>query len=289
MSVAKSWCFTLNNWVHADLTGIENWSGIRRLVVGREVGDGGTPHLQGCVTFCGAKRLSALKKLLPRAHWEVAKNLEAAFRYCRKEDDVAIDIDNRSSSKASTADFVERAAGGATEMQLVQEFPGMMCRYPTLPSRIRNWAKEKKRSTPPTVTWIHGPTGSGKTRWVHEMETDLDSIVFQGHFILGYEFGAAVLIDDFRPPQYPFASLLKLLDRYPLVVPTKGGSCQWAPDRIYITAPYAPEQLYAGSGEDLRQLLRRIHVVKCSDELICTCNRVTGSVCNTVTASRHRP
>lgn len=41
-------CFTLNNWTqeeYEDLTSRQ----VKWMVIGKEVGDNGTPHLQGCV------------------------------------------------------------------------------------------------------------------------------------------------------------------------------------------------------------------------------------------------
>lgn len=85
--VSKSWCFTLNNWTVEELNTICEWdtSLISRAIFGKEIGESGTPHLQGVVTFRSAKRLSALKRLLPRAHWEITKCVSASEVYCKKD------------------------------------------------------------------------------------------------------------------------------------------------------------------------------------------------------------
>ena len=58
------------------------------LIYGREVGDEGTPHLQGYVQLKKITRLTGMKKLHPTAHWEVAKGTEEQNRtYCSKEGD----------------------------------------------------------------------------------------------------------------------------------------------------------------------------------------------------------
>lgn len=52
-----------------------------------EEGEAGTPHYQGYVVFKKMQRLSALKKLLPEAHWENRKGShDQALAYSTKED-----------------------------------------------------------------------------------------------------------------------------------------------------------------------------------------------------------
>lgn len=81
---AKHWVFTLNN---PTLTTQVITEGYDYLVVGNEVGESGTPHWQGYVCFTGkGKRLAACKKLLPGAHWEIARGTpEEASKYCKKD------------------------------------------------------------------------------------------------------------------------------------------------------------------------------------------------------------
>ena len=58
----------------------------RYIVFGEEVGDAGTPHLQGYVQFTRAKRLNFLRKLHPRAIWGPAiKSPAANIEHCRKQ------------------------------------------------------------------------------------------------------------------------------------------------------------------------------------------------------------
>lgn len=54
----------------------------------------------------------------------------------------------------------------------------------------------------------------------------------------------AVVFDDFRADVCELHYLLQLLDGYPLDVPIKGGFVAWRPKRIYITAPFRPEDTY---------------------------------------------
>jgi len=83
---AKRWCFTLNNPT-ADDDKCEDWDPLTKyMIVGQEVGEEGTPHWQGYVEFLKEKRLTALKALIPRAHWEKCKGTPwQNFQYCSKD------------------------------------------------------------------------------------------------------------------------------------------------------------------------------------------------------------
>jgi len=86
--MAKNWCFTLNNYSSEDevlVNALYPEKG-SYVVVGLEIGDSGTPHLQGYVQLVKKARLTALKKLLPRAHWEMSKGTPCqAAEYCMKD------------------------------------------------------------------------------------------------------------------------------------------------------------------------------------------------------------
>merc|ERR1711903_46652 len=61
-------------------------------MVGKEIGAGGTPHLQGYVEFKTKVRPISVF-CIARIHWEKAKgNRDSNIHYCGKEDDVIIRI-----------------------------------------------------------------------------------------------------------------------------------------------------------------------------------------------------
>lgn len=82
--VSRTWCFTVNNWTEEDFLSIKSLP-FSYLIIGKEVSKTGTPHLQGYVTLQSPSRLSGLKKINGRAHWEIARSVEASKRYCKKD------------------------------------------------------------------------------------------------------------------------------------------------------------------------------------------------------------
>ena len=91
MSRAKHWCFTVNNPTsdeRARILALGEDDNVEYLVVGNEVGESGTPHLQGFVAFVARMRLTQLKQnVSSRGHFEVAKFPDKAAEYCKKEGD----------------------------------------------------------------------------------------------------------------------------------------------------------------------------------------------------------
>jgi len=85
---ALRWCYTLNNYEEEEYVYLSTlFSKEKFHVVGKEVGEQGTPHLQGYVEFKNQKDLTALKKINPKIHWEKAKaNRASNVAYCTKED-----------------------------------------------------------------------------------------------------------------------------------------------------------------------------------------------------------
>lgn len=60
---------------------------VNSIIVGKEVGENGTPHLQGFIKFKKPMRLTSVKKILDRAHWEPAKgNDQQNLKYCSKQE-----------------------------------------------------------------------------------------------------------------------------------------------------------------------------------------------------------
>lgn len=86
----KRWCFTLNNWNDTELNKIIN-SAVKHsfsYIIGKEVGEQGTPHLQGYINFPKKHSLSAVKKLIEcdRVHLEACKGSEKQNAdYCMKD------------------------------------------------------------------------------------------------------------------------------------------------------------------------------------------------------------
>lgn len=86
---ARVWVFTYNNWTECGMAElkqffIEEGKKVVEYVYQPEVGENGTPHIQGFIHFKNARTFKSLKKTFPQYHWEKARNIEAAKQYCKK-------------------------------------------------------------------------------------------------------------------------------------------------------------------------------------------------------------
>lgn len=264
---ARSWCFTFypKNET-ADLKWFINLTQttqIRYFIMGREICPTTKKlHFQGYISYNNAKTFKQTKKWfqLDKIHLEQARGNDFHNQlYCSKENKL-IEIgeplaQGKRTDIARAIDIINETSCVSRVLEEVQNYQAV--RHAELYLKY----KEKKRPiNKVNVIWIHGSSGSGKTRKVYDDNTDADIFTPTSYkWWEGYDGHQIVLIDDIRPEFCEFHELLRLLDIYPFRVETKGGSRQVQFHTIYITAPYSPELMWdSRCMEDLTQLTRRI-------------------------------
>lgn len=85
---AIRWCFTLNNWSEFEYCSICSVikSHCRLAIIGKEMSESGTPHLQGYIELSKKSRPRSIF-LNKRIHWEKSKGTkDDNMAYCSKED-----------------------------------------------------------------------------------------------------------------------------------------------------------------------------------------------------------
>lgn len=265
MSKYRNICFTINNYTNLEII---NTKALYRerckyMIIGYEVGESGTPHIQGYVEFNGQLTLKKIKWYIPRAHIEPRRGKpQEASDYCKK--DGKFEEMGEISKQGDRTDLQIVAAmvkDGCPVAQVAEEYPDIYIKYSKGVSALRTLLS-KPRNEKPSVLWIHGPTGTGKTKFFYDRYEE-DSYVWtpiMGNWFDGYDGQENVLFDDFRG-ELPFGHLLILLDRYRCTVQVKGGTVQFKPKNIVITSPYSPYDLYSNQTnviDRMDQLTRRI-------------------------------
>lgn len=270
MSRSRGWCFTLNNYTEDQLQTLKtlipqecSWG-----IIGKEIGESGTPHLQGAVWFRNPVSMrTAKRKLECQMHLEQCRGSPAENKaYCSKQDPEPWEHGNmpeqgRRCDLETLADLYKQGTplkelwDKCTTPQHFKMIENLMLRIP----RRTNTAKE--------VTWICGPSGSGKTRMAFELasevtEGDEDEIWIShedGKWKEGYIGQKVAILDDLSKNTFEFKSLLRMLDRYKLTVAVKGTHALWVPSHVFITALSRPERMFRRYKQDkLVQLMRRI-------------------------------
>lgn len=254
---SRNWCFTLNNYDAADELALST-EVCEYLIYGKETApQTGTKHLQGYIEYKNAKLMSTIKKTYPKMHLEKRRgSAKQAADYCRKGGDVT--ERGKMSEQGKRTDLervVEMVEDKKTMAEIAEEEPVTFIKYNRGIAALKGaLTKHRSRDDPPNVIWLHGKTGTGKTRFPHDNH---DSLYIKDgtQWWDGYEQQEAIVIDDFDG-KWPFRDLLRLLDRYEYQGQTKGGYTKINSPWIYITCSYPPETFW--NGDDLAQMQRRI-------------------------------
>lgn len=276
MSRSRAWCFTNNADSNGDVPPVLFL--IPTFICwGVERGAGGRLHHQGYVEFSEPVTLSTVKRRLAntRLHLEPRRGTQSqAIAYCKKDGGDWVEHGERRQQGKRTDLAIVRGLmerGGSIRSLFRHDtvFSYQCIRYAEKYASIMGAGRSPDAPYGPVIRWYWGPTGSGKTRAAFdEAKCDYGDDVWWANGSLqwydGYDAHKAVILDDFRP-EWTGASLstmLRLLDRFPMRVPVKGGFVQWVPEVVWITCPRAPEECYLEAGEDIEQLTRRVTVVK---------------------------
>lgn len=163
-------------------------------------------------------------------------------------------------------EFQKAIAAGVRGRALNDDHLETRAKYPKLEQLLcyeedAEFAKEQyNMGGKPEVHVRWGEAGTGKTRYVYEThgvdnvytpEIKKDGQMWWN----GYTGQSVILLDEFTG-QLAWEKLLRLLDRYPMQLETKGGMVWRKATHIYITSNYPPERWYG----DLKMapLLRRL-------------------------------
>lgn len=274
-SPAKRWCFTLNNYTDAELAHVllffrEQCS---YGIVGREVGEGGTPHLQGYFILQRKLRLRQCKdKVSERAHFESARGTPAESRvYCAKDgqyDEVGVCPGGGGSrSRDELAVDFEACArlGNAGLTDFKDRNPGTY--FFSRHTLLRNYLGHGTPVDRPDVVvkWIYGPPGVGKSRDAHAALPNAFIKDPVTKWWTGYLLEKDCIIDDFGPRGIGINHLLRWFDRYKCYVESKGDVLPLHVDHWIVTSNFHPSECFkSDTGEDhpqLPALLRRMQVV----------------------------
>ncbi len=264
---SRNWVFTINNPEGDD--GKLAVPGSLFLFYQREVGnENTTEHYQGLVCFANARGLSGVKKLLPRAHLEVMKGtVDQSIDYCSKEEgriSGPFEEGEKPVGQGKRTDIkqvFDMVKNGDSELAIADAAPQSWIRYYRGIERYRRLTTSA-RNFQTEVRVYYGPPGSGKSRRaLSEAGTDSYWLVRPrttggGVWWDGYSGQPTVVIDEF----YGWLTrdfLQRLVDRYPLMIETKGGALSFTSKLIIITSNLHPKQWYkkVGLGALKRRLL----------------------------------
>lgn len=227
----RAWIFTLNNYTPIEIDALEKMSvaNVKRCNAGFEVGEKGTPHIQGFIRFKNAKTLSATKRHLGSKRYHLKPMRGTDFEnwtYTSKDGKTAFSygeppIDGEEESVWAT--IVKMIDDGFTTNEIIRRFPETAMRCITAVEKYRldvDRINAKWRDV--ETVYISGRTGIGKTRFVMEKfgyhnvyrATDKKNPfdMYAGQEVLVFEeFRSSFKIED----------MLNWLDGYPIELPAR--------------------------------------------------------------------
>jgi len=274
---AKSWCFTLNNYTEEEYSKccsfVANHEQVEYGIVGKEVGDGGTPHLQGYFKLRQRRDMRALQhQLSSRAHYEVARgsprqNREYCIKDGRFEEFGRKPAEVRAGRDELAVQFGAALSEGVTGLDgFARANPG--CWYFSGHNLLRNALTLCRPVERPDVRvdWIWGPPGVGKSRRAHAELPDAYVKEPRTKWWNGYLMEKDVIIDDFGPGGIDINHLLRWFDRYKCLVENKGGMIPLYATRFIVTSNFSPydcfyDRITQSAHVQHEALLRRMTVI----------------------------
>lgn len=246
---SKNWCFTINNYSELDISALTGAIS-KYVIMGKEVGASGTPHLQGFIVLENVQRMSAMKKVHPTAHWEIAKGTAAQNRvYCSKDGDFIEQGEMPMSAKEKGLKESERwdKALECAKSGNFKDIPSdIYIRY------VKNvhFIHSKSQIVPESLegdlinVWLYGEAGCGKSTRAFR-ENPGAYIKGVNKWWDGYENQETVIIDDMDPYHKVLALEFKMWGQHqPFAAEQKGSCITIRPKKIVVTSNYSIDEIW---------------------------------------------
>lgn len=265
-------CFTLNNPTldpQAFLTQCRTGLDVRYVIIGVErAPTTGTRHYQGYLELNKAYTYSRIQTTIGEAHLEArAGTPQQAADYCKEDGDFhewgeISQQGNRSDISEAVGTLLSygpRQTAIAHPEQFVRYHRGFQALFQTT---LSNAPREA-----PTVSFLYGPPGCGKTRLAFGDGDGVAKLCLARGWFDGYNGEPSVIFDDLdgAASHLSVSELLNYLDRYPVLVPVKGGHMPLVATRIWVTSNRHWKQWYDWSDRAAQYLAlcRRFTDVYC--------------------------
>jgi len=268
---ARHTAFTLNNYTETELGLLQTYADVepRYICWSLEVGEEGTPHVQGYVAWDNPRSLDKFKNAIsPRLHYEphTRGTAQQNRNYCLgmvekkgfTQNPTFVEV-GELPEQGSRTDWTQ----AVTTLQSGTDISTVIQTQPHLLPSIRALERFQQISFRPlnrhvNVIVLIGAPGTGKSRWAYDNYPELYSKP-EGQWFDGYSGQKTLLLDDFYG-DIPYSQLLKMCDRYPLQVPVKCGFiyAQW--DTVIITSNRSPDTWYPSGTDALNRRISRLEL-----------------------------
>lgn len=284
---SRRWCLTINNPGDSELflaavMGYELVKTIKYAAWQLERGASGTDHMQMWLVMGSPCRLAAVVALFPGCHAEVQRGSdEAAEAYVTKMDTRIAGPwtvgDRKSVGQGARVDFkkfVEDLRTGAPLKAIAEAHPGNFIRYHRGARELREILVADRTEAPLVIGYV-GPSGCGKTfaaqKYCQDRNLSYWTHSGKNQWFDGYDHQDVAILDevDKWSRDFGYGRMLRLLDKYPVMVEVKGSSVKFTSKVVIFTGSVPPAQWFLDPGTGTspkEQLERRINACYTRDD-----------------------
>lgn len=256
MSRSRNYSYTLNNYTPDDLEELKVIDCTYH-IIGKE-GEVSTPHIQGTIRFNTLKSFKQVKDLIPKAHIEITKCMDASIQYCKKEKNF-IEIGLYKNGRPTKKELIKRLREAPLD-ELVDSGELSMYSVASIKKARIILASEHSLYTPSGLRgiWYWGAPGTGKSRKARS-EYPEAYLKAQNKWWDGYKGEKAIILDDLD--SNVFGHYLKIwADRYSCTGEVKGGTVNLQHDFFVVTSNYHPDMLWSEDIQMCEAIKRRFKI-----------------------------
>lgn len=269
----RNFVFTINNYDGlldpADFLDSRDNPLCRYCIYQEEIGESGTPHLQGYIEFTRNVRFAQIHSFsgMERAYLDLRRGtVDQAIAYASKPEGrlggpyTYGEKTVRKPSMASTETWTELGRAlqlVPTDIEILDKYPDKFIRYHNGINLARQlFVKNTLRSM--EVIYITGPSGCGKSHLAWSMEPDAFWKPKSGDWFDGYAGQKVIILDEFKS-WMTYTMLLSCLDKFPMQVPVKGSFRPYLAEKVIITSTLSPREQYPNTEKS--EFFRRITTI----------------------------
>lgn len=250
------WCITINNPISSKEQWLEHLTPYCKFIIlGDEVGEAGTPHIQGYFELEKRTRFIPTKNLLKaldgsQPHLENAKgNKQSNIEYCAKEGDFVTygPYDGGKGHRTDLDEIAQAVSGGAPMREVALASPATWIRnYRGIKEfEILIQPKPRRYRENFETHFYYGATGAGKTfkammEYPNLFKKPIGKSLWFDNLPLGCR---EVLIDECNG-QFPCDQMLQLMDKYEIQVEVKGSHRYLDLDLLILSSNTHPHTWY---------------------------------------------
>lgn len=270
MPQGKSWVYTAFNLTVALIKSLQDLIVTCHIAVREICPDTQREHIQGYFILKKNLTLRQLKALTDNSiHFELrAGSHEQAWDYCCKtlpagdqspDDRILILVRKQAPAGQGRRTDLEAACdlikSGSRLCDVADLHPVTFVKYYRGLGALRS-VHMPAGDRPVQCFYLYGATGTGKSyaAWHSDSREDIYSLGRPSAngtvWFDGYEGQRTLLLDEFRDHWMAYDILLKILDKYPLTLQTKGGTTYARWDRVILTTNQLMDHCYPREDKD---------------------------------------